>query len=136
MKTSVFSKCLFMLVLLLTGSLAMSAVTPKDYMYDTKEENGKIVSKVVFVNDNGFLKNELKYEFAYNADGKVSEKKAYRWDKGSEEWTPFYLISYTYDNQNGEIHSEYGMWDKKKKNYTLNIQNMVDPAASYDEIFS
>ena len=46
-------------------------------MYDTKEENGKVISKVIFLNDNGLLNKEVKYEFSYNENGKVSEKNAF-----------------------------------------------------------
>ena len=44
------------------------------------------------------------------------EKKAFRWDRTNDEWVPFYQITYQYDDQSGEIKTNYGMWDKKKKN--------------------
>lgn len=97
MKTSVLSKSILVLAVMFLCNLAMNAVSPREYMYDTKEENGKIVSKVIFLNDNGLLNKEVKYEFSYNGDGKVAEKKAYRWDKSKDEWVPYYLTSYTYN---------------------------------------
>lgn len=114
----------------------MNAASPKDYMYDTKEENGKIISKVVFLQENGLLNKQVRYEFQYNANGKVSEKKAFRWNGSKEEWVPFYQITYQYDDAKGEIKTHYGMWDKKKKDFSLNMQSMVIPSANYDEIFS
>ncbi|MEG1544276.1 MAG: DUF3836 domain-containing protein [Tannerellaceae bacterium] len=136
MKTKTFTKVLFAFALLFIGTLAMNAATPKNYLYDTKEENGKIISKVIFLQEDGLLSKEVKYEFTYNEAGKVAEKKAYRWDKGNEEWTPFYSISYQYNATTGEISTVYGMWDKKKKDYSLNKQDMVAPSTSYDDIFS
>ncbi|MDR0429234.1 MAG: DUF3836 domain-containing protein [Tannerellaceae bacterium] len=136
MKAPVLTKCVLGVILVFVCSMAMNAVSPKDYMYDTKEENGKIVSKTVFINESGLLNKQVKYEFTYNEEGKVAEKKACRWNKTSNNWEPFFLISYEYDNETGEIHTVYGMWDKKKKDYSLNIQEMVLPVSSYESIFS
>lgn len=135
MKASILRKEILSLVVLFVCSLAMSAASPRNYLYDTKEENGKIVSKVIFLQEEGLLNKQVKYEFAYNDNGKVAEKKAYRWNQAKETWDPYYLITYQY-NEDGNITSEYGMWDKKKKNYSLNTQKMLVPATNYEEIFS
>lgn len=135
MKASILRKEILSLVVLFVCSLAMSAASPRNYLYDTKEENGKIVSKVVFLQEEGLLNKQVKYEFTYNDNGRVAEKKAYRWNKTKETWDPYYLISYQY-NEDGNITSEYGMWDKKKKDYSLNQQKMIVPATSYEEVFS
>ena len=135
MKTSVLSKSILVLAVMFLCNLAMSAASPREYMYDTKEENGKIVSKVIFLQEEGLLNKQVKYEFAYNDNGKVAEKKAYRWNQAKETWDPYYLITYQY-NEDGNITSEYGMWDKKKKDYSLNTQKMLVPATNYEEIFS
>lgn len=76
MKTSVWGKSILALVFTFMCSLAISAASPKDYLYDTKEENGKIISKVVFLQENGLLNKQVRYEFQYNENGKVSEKKS------------------------------------------------------------
>lgn len=47
MKASILRKEILSLVVLFVCSLAMSAASPRNYLYDTKEENGKIVSKVI-----------------------------------------------------------------------------------------
>ena len=136
MKASILRKEILSLVVLFVCSLAMSAASPRNYLYDTKEENGKIVSKVVFLQEEGLLNKQVKYEFTYNDNGRVAEKKAYRWNQSKETWDPYYLISYQYNEEKGEINSVYGMWNKKKKDYSLNQQKMIVPATSYEEIFS
>lgn len=135
MKASILRKEILSFVVLFVCSLAMSAASPRNYLYDTKEENGKIVSKVIFLQEEGLLNKQVKYEFAYNDNGKVAEKKAYRWNQAKETWDPYYLITYQY-NEDGNITSEYGMWDKKKKDYSLNTQKMLVLAINYEEIFS
>lgn len=118
------------------GSLALQAATPKNYFYDIKEENGKIVSKTVFLHEQGVLNKEVMFEFAYNNDGRVVEKKACRWNKTKNVWEPFYLISYEYDETTGNFISNYGMWNSKKKDYSMNPQQMIITADNYDTIFS
>ena len=135
MKASILRKEILSFVVLFVCSLAMNAASPRNYLYDTKEENGKIVSKVIFLQEEGLLNKQVKYEFAYNDNGKVAEKKAYRWNQAKETWDPYYLITYQY-NEDGNITSEYGMWDKKKKDYSLNTQKMLVLATNYEEIFS
>ena len=136
MKTTILRKSIFALVIMFACGLFASAASPRNYLYDTKEVDGKIVSKVVFLNEEGLLNKEVKYEFSDNETGKVSEKKAYRWNKATGEWDPYYLISYQYNQETGEISSDYGMWDKKKKDFSFNKQQLVSPASAYDSIFS
>ena len=61
MKTSVWGKSILALVFTFMCSLAISAASPKDYLYDTKEENGKIISKVVFLQENGLLNKQARF---------------------------------------------------------------------------
>lgn len=136
METSVLRKSIFALVIVFACGLFASAASPRNYLYDTKEVDGKIVSKVIFLQDEGLLSKEVKYEFSYNESGKVSEKKAYRWNKSTENWDPYYLISYQYNEETGDIHSEYGMWNSNKKDFSLNKQQLVTPVTAYDSIFS
>lgn len=135
MRKSVFAKSILALVAMFVCSLAMSASSPRNYIYDTKEENGKIISKVVFLQEEGLLNKEVKYEFVYNENGKVTEKTAFRWNKKAGEWEPFYLTTYSYNTDDSEIHSVYAMWNKTKKDFSLNVQEMNLPASNYDSIF-
>ena len=135
MKKSVLTKTVFALVAMFICSLAISASSPRNYIYDTKEENGKVISKVVFLQEEGLLNKEVKYEFTYNEAGKVTEKKAFRWNKKSDSWEPFYLTTYAYNTDNNEIHSVYAMWNKAKNDFTLNVQEMHLPVSNYDNIF-
>ena len=114
MKTSILSKSILVLAVMFLCNLAMSAASPREYMYDTKEENGKVISKVIFLNDNGLLNKEVKYEFSYNENGKVSEKKAYRWNKSKDEWVPYYL-TYSYDAETGKSAPHTECWIKRRK---------------------
>lgn len=136
MKTKALNAGILTIILVFMCSLSIQAASPRNYLYDTKEENGKIVSKVIFLQEEGLLNKQVKYEFVYNETGKVAEKKAYRWNSNREQWDPYYLISYQYDDTSANIHSNYGMWDSKKKDYSLNVQTILVPVSSYNDIFS
>lgn len=136
MKMKAFTKSVVVIAFLLMGSFAMQATSPRNYLYDTKEENGKIISKVVFLNNDGLLNREIKYEFTYNEEGKVAEKKAFRWNNKNTDWEPFYLITYQYEEGSDTFSSVYAMWNKQKQNFNLNAQTMIIPVENYDDIFS
>lgn len=136
MNTSLFNRSIVGIFFALVCSMTIYAVSPKNYLHDTKEEDGKIVSKTIFLEQNGLLNQQVKYEFTYNGEGKVAEKKAYRWNKNKENWEPFYLITYAYGTENGDIRSVYKMWNNKTNDYSLNIQEMILPASAYEDIFS
>lgn len=137
MKTQSFSKSIITLALTFVCGLVANAASPRNYLYDTKEENGLITSKTIFLQaDNGMLDKQVKYEFVYNEAGKVAVKKAYRWSENEGKWLPFYQTNYTYDDKKQNIESTYGMWNKKTKQFDLNKQTMNIPASSYNEIFS
>ena len=117
--------------------MVANAASPRNYLYDTKEENGLITSKTIFLqDDNGMLDKQVKYEFVYNEAGKVSVKKAYRWNIDGNKWLPFYQTTYTYDDKKQMIESNYGMWNQKTKQFDLNMQTLSIPASNYNEIFS
>lgn len=136
MKMKAFVKSVIAVAFMFIGSLAIEAVSPRNYMYDTKEEDGKIVSKIVYLNNEGLLNREVKYEFAYNEEGKVVEKKAYRWNQKTEDWDNYYLITYQYEEGADTFMSEYGLWNKKKNDFSINTLKMIIPMENYDTIFS
>ena len=129
-------KSLLVLVVTLVSCMAVQAVSPKNYFFDTKEENGKIVSKTIFLNENDLLNKEVMYEFSYNTDGKVAEKRAYKWSKSSDSWEPLFLITYEYAAEDGSIQSNLSTWNKKQKSFVPNTHSIEIPAADYDTIFS
>lgn len=136
MKTKGFTKSMMTLVLVCICSLTAFAVSPKNYIYDTKTENGKVISKTVFSENQGFLSQEVKYDFVYDETDRVIQKKACKWNDTSRKWEPYYLMTYSYPEEGHNITCDYAVWDKKKKSYCLNCVTMEIPKESYDEIFS
>jgi len=133
MKKSISTKGLFTVVVFFVCTMMMSASMPRKYKYDTKEVNGKLVEKTIFTQDNGLLHKEILYKFDYNKVGQVSTKFTYRWNVVNEEWDPFYRVSYLY--KDNIIVSSYGMWNKDKKDYSLNVKTLDLPKVDYKTIF-
>ncbi len=134
MKKNIFIKSMLVFSCLCIFSIVASAVQPKNYIYDTKMDGDKIVSKVIYVEESGLLNKEIKYDFTYNEKGEVIEKVAYRWNASREQWDNLYKT--VYQHKADGIYSSYCMWDKKSKTYCLNLQEMVLTYENYDSIFS
>lgn len=134
MKRTVFNRFFLTVVVLFSCFFFMKAASPNNYIYDVKEENGKMVSKTVFVQKDGLLNKEVKYEFSYNTEGLITEKKMSRWDASKENWVPYFLITYAYSDDT--IQSVYAMWDAKSKTFSINKQEMTMSRDNYDDIFS
>ncbi|MCD7937881.1 MAG: DUF3836 domain-containing protein [Tannerellaceae bacterium] len=130
-----FRNTLILIAFMTMGIYAHSSL-PANYIYETQEENGQVISKVVYKQDNNLLNKQFKYEFKYNPEGKVTEKQVSRWDKKKEIWQPFYLMTYTYNESEGMIYSTYGMWNDAEQAYNLNSQTINSSLSEYEEIFS
>lgn len=136
MKKNIFARCIFTFALLCMITLVVNAASPKSYKYNIKTENDRVVEKVVFSENGGILKRLMMYEFSYNGEGLVAEKKVHRWNERSEKWEPFYLMTYDYKSQDDNIKTHYVMWDKQTKKYCLQEQYMLIPVNDYETIFS
>lgn len=73
-------------------------------------------------NDGKTLTRKLRYEFKYDNQGQMIEKKAYRWDVNSEIWKPAYLLTVVPGNV--ETTMNYAEWNEEKKNFDKNVRAM------------
>ena len=61
---------------------------------------------------------KLKYEYQYDANGNLAEKKAYRWNADNRSWQPAYL-------RDGIYLIDYAEYDKASGAFTQNIQTSI-----------
>ena len=66
---------------------------------------------------------KLKYEYQYDANGNLLEKKAYRWNKDNRSWQPAYLLNYLPGD--GIYMIDYAEYDKVSGAFTQNIQTSI-----------
>ena len=66
---------------------------------------------------------KLKYEYQYDANGNLAEKKAYRWNADNRSWQPAYLLNYLPGD--GIYLIDYAEYDKASGAFTQNIQTSI-----------
>jgi hypothetical protein len=136
MKTSVL-RC-FVVVVLLTAGFVVKAQEP---FYNTKWEEGKMVSKTKYVMGySGFYEQESISQFTYDAKGDFLKKEVYVWnrkykwndqanrlypDYSESNWTPQYCILRNKDFTNNFVSMELLLWNNAKKSYDRPVERMV-----------
>ena len=63
-----------------------------------------------------YLQNHLQYNYAYDAEGRVSSKEVSKWSKGNQRFEKQYCLNFSYDG--GEVNVEYAAWNSKDNAYT------------------
>lgn len=66
---------------------------------------------------------KLKYEYQYDANGNLMEKKAYRWNSESRTWHPAYLLNYLPGD--GIYLIDYAEYDQSTGAFTQNTQTSI-----------
>ena len=66
--------------------------------------------------ENKYLQNHLQYNYAYDAEGRVSSKEVSKWSKGNQRFEKQYCLNFSYGG--GEVNVEYAAWNSKDNAYT------------------
>ena len=62
-----------------------------------------------------YLHNHLQYNYAYNAEGRVSAKEVLKWNKENQRFEKQYCLNFSYDGT--DINVEYVAWNSKTNAY-------------------
>lgn len=120
MKAMNFKMVMLSLIALVVGTTSLSA---QNFFYDKKEVDGKVVESVRYeLNDNGLYTKKLKNDFAYDAEGKLSEKVTYEWNSRKEEWIPKDRTNYAYDEVAGTMEIVLSTWNTKTGKYDETLE--------------
>jgi len=107
--------------------------------YDTKWENGKMVSRTEYVmGDYGLYVQKTVSKLFYDESGDFLKKEVsvwngkyswikndYRPDYNENNYIPLYCITRNNDLANGFVFMELLLWDKEKKAYDKSIEKMI-----------
>ena len=120
MKTTDLRKFMFAGLLLIAFFYVSAAKGKGDspkFCYDNQGAKVLAESQTVYVYDESglYLKPHVKYFFEYDANDRVIEKKALRWDANKGDWVNAYLYKYSYGVNAFEV--EFAKWDRKKGDY-------------------
>ena len=87
------------------------------FVYNTRMDGDRVETKNVYkVKEDKYLQNHLQYNYAYDAEGRVSSKEVSKWSKGNQRFEKQYCLNFSYDG--GEINVEYAAWNSKDNAYT------------------
>ena len=95
---------------------AVSGNNVKDFAYNTEMNEGLVKTETVFkVENRKYLHNHLQYNYAYNAEGRVSAKEVLKWNKENQRFEKQYCLNFSYDGT--DINVEYVAWNSKTNAY-------------------
>lgn len=123
MKTTLlFRTIVFAMVsVVCVANVALNA-QESNFITNEVKEGDLVISKVIYRMD-GSLYRHMKYEFAYDSQKRMAAKEAFKWDGGTEKWTPYFKISYLYAGN--EITMEYARWNASHKAYDDAVEKSV-----------
>ena len=138
MKTNILRTACLAISIFLMSSFAIKAQTS---FYDTKEVEGKVVSRTKYVMGNyGINVPESVSKYTYSEDGELLKKEVFIWnpkydwndkterynpDFNESNWTLQYCILYGKDMISDFASVELCIWNKKAKAYDLPIETMI-----------
>jgi len=151
MRTSILRIVCFVFATLMMNSFAAKA---QKAFYDIRQEDGKMVSKTMYVRGNFgyYYEAKLMSKFTYDEKGNFLKKEVFVWnptyklniklwypDYSEKNWTPKYCVLHQKDSTNNFVSIELFVWNAKKKSYgeakermiyQLNDSNLVNYLAS------
>lgn len=121
MKKSLIKSAAVAIVATLTISFTTANANTKPTFIYGDTENTKTVCTL---NEDGkTLTPRLKYEYQYNNEGELIEKKAYRWDMHNMNWQPAYQITINY-GEAATIYN-YAEWNNREETFNNNKKRQI-----------
>lgn len=108
-------KTLLLSSLVLLFCVNVMADNKSNLIYNSEEVNGLKVAETIYKMNGDILANYMKYNYQYDAQQRMTESEALKWD--GSEWKKDMCIRYTY--QGKSMTTNYYKWNKKKGTYVL-----------------
>jgi len=139
MKTTILRTACFAVIVILMSSFVIKA--QNEPFYNTKWENGRVVSKTKFDAGNyGMFEPKWVIKYTYDENGEFQKKEVCVWnpkydfndktgrfvpDYSEKNWTPQYCILQKKDLANNFVIYELHLWDKKINGYDEPEETMI-----------
>ena len=96
---------------------AFGANVQKSFAYNTVMNGEQVESQMVYkVEDGKYLHNHLKYNFKYDADNRVIQKEALKWNEIEQAFERYYCLNYNYSQTGVDL--EYALWSSETNTYS------------------
>lgn len=110
-------KTLIVSILLAITSFSNQMVANQKFAYNCEMNGSQVSSETIYKVENGkYLFNHLKYNFAYDVDGRVSQKEVLKWNADSQNFEKQYVLNFTYSDTAVTI--EYLTWNAKTEEFS------------------
>lgn len=138
--TYLFKAIAFVAVILASAMNSEMKAQESNFITNEEISNEQIVAKTIYKQDGSQLYRHLRYEFTYDEQQRLASKTALKWDAASEKWTPYFQMTYAYNEK--EIIMSYARWnqshkaydkDVKQSVYELNDENMPVACKTYEQ---
>lgn len=108
---------------------AFGGNSQENFAYNEVMNGNQVESRIVYkkVEDGKFLQNHLKYNFTYDAEGRMVRKETLKWDETEKAFEHFCCLNYHYTEAGTEV--EYALWDNKTNAYSNVKEKTVYPKA-------
>lgn len=96
---------------------AVSSNNLNGFAYNSEMNNERVESQTVFkVENEKYLHNHLKYNYTYDAEGRVAQKEVLKWNGETQAFEKNHCLTMAYTN--GEVTVEYASWNAKDGAYS------------------
>ncbi|TWV14782.1 DUF3836 domain-containing protein [Bacteroidaceae bacterium HV4-6-C5C] len=123
MKTTRFLKAVAVIALLVAGVIKSNAQSQDGFITNEVMKGEQVVSKTIFKKDGAYLYKHMMYEYKYDESNRLTTKIASKWDSTKEEWTPYFKLTYQYNDN--KITTFYARWNNTRKVYDANEEKSV-----------
>ena len=140
MKTTNLFKAIAFVAMIIVSVMNSEVKAQDNFITNEEVKNDLVVAKTIFKQDGTYLYNHMRYEFTYDNENRLTGKTASKWDSLQSRWTPYFKMSYQYENN--EIIMSCDRWNKahkaydkdmKKSVYEMNEENMPVAYKSYEK---
>ncbi len=83
--------------------LNMSSNVNNEHCYNAEIENGVVNTIYVYNKTSEYLTPAYSYHFAYDAQGRLTEKEAYKWNHETKSYKPYYKLQFDYTDAGYEL---------------------------------
>ena len=117
MKAKVFLRTVVLLVITMACTLSVSARNDNNLIYNSEQKDGLLIGQTVYKQDGESLSNYIKYNYTYDAQKRMTQNEAMKWNNIKNNWENDLCIRYKYEG--GNVTTEYYKWNNKKAEYIL-----------------
>ena len=98
MKTTNLFKAIAFVAMIIVSVMNSEVKAQDNFITNEEVKNDLVVAKTIFKQDGTYLYNHMRYEFTYDNENRLTGKTASKWDSLQSRWTPYFKMSYQYEN--------------------------------------